>query len=260
VSLIRRMEREENLDVPSQEERAANLLGAFALALHDGLAESLLAGPEPLSPNAAAALQTVSRHPGLQLLDLQLAVGITHSACVRIVDKLERDGLLRRCSDSSDARATRLEITPRGVSRNRAFHQARDAITLGLAKRVPPYWLPRMVRVLELLLSIMTPDARSALRICRHCNWGVCGVDPGAPCPVVKAAIQREATAKALEAQAEGLPWWYEASPPDERPPLPPLDIRPRAPRSNHSEARLLLAIARYEASPTPRQGRRRWR
>ena len=261
VSLIRRMEREENLDVPSQEERAANLLGAFALAVHDRLEASLLEGARGLSLNGSAALFAVSRHPGLQFLELQLATGITHSACVRILDKLEREGLVRRRTDPSDARATRLEITPEGNARARAITSARQGFMLALAKRIPPYWLPRMVRVLELLLSVMTPDARSALRACRHCNWGVCGIDPGAPCPVVKAALLREATAQAKYARAQEIPWWCETLPPDERPPLAPLDIRLRRPGPVQSEARLLLAIARYQASRAPRQGRRRrWR
>jgi DNA-binding MarR family transcriptional regulator len=261
MSLIRRMEREENLDVPSQEQRAANLLGALALAVQEGLEASLLAKSDRLSLNAAAALQTVSEHPGIQPVELQLVLGTTHSACVRIVNRLQRARLVRRCPDPSDGRGTCLEITPEGMTRVRAFVRIRDDFTRSLVKHVPHCWLPRMTRVFELFLAVLTPDVRSALRACRHCNWGVCGVDPGAPCPVVKAALLREATARAEQARAQKIPWWHQALPPDERPPLPPLDVRPRRPGPSQSEARQLLAIARYQAAPEPRQGRRRrWR
>jgi len=257
VSLLRRLERE-NLDVPSLEQRAANLLGAFALAVHDGLEESLRVGPRPLSLNAVAALRAVRNLPAIKIRDLRLALGITHSACVRIVDQLERMSLLRRSRDTYDRRGTRLEVTSEGEQRARAFERARSDFTEALAKRIPPYWLHRMARVLEVLLSIMTPDAGTALRTCRHCQWNVCRTDPGAPCPVIRAAILREATAEAEERRASQVPWWREVGPPEERSPLPELDIRPRQAGPSLHETWRLVRLARDAEGPGHRQGRRR--
>src|SRR5262249_28198675 len=168
--------------------------------------------------------------------------------------------LLGGSRDTYDRRGTRLEVTSEGEQRARAFERARSDFTEALAKRIPPYWLHRMARVLEVLLSIMTPEAGTALRTCRHCQWNVCRVDPGAPCPVIRAAILREATAEAEERRASEIPWWREVDPPDQGAPLPGLDIRPRQAGPTQHETWRLVGLAREAEAPGRRQGRRgRW-
>jgi DNA-binding MarR family transcriptional regulator len=253
----RRLEMEE-ADVPSPEQRAASLLGAFAFAVRDGIEEVLSSGDPPLSLPAAAILHTIHHLPRIQPVELGLAVGVTHTPCVRIVNQLVQRGLVTRSRDPTDARASILELTREGERQSRAATLRQNQFTETLVKRIPPYWLPRLIRVLERLLPVLTPDARRGLAACRHCDWGACRLNDATPCPVVAAALMRRATAEAEAARERAIPWWHGALPPEERPPLPPLEIRRPSAGSPQRATRLMLALALDEIAPEPRQGRRR--
>lgn len=76
----------------SPSNQAANLLGALAIAVTDRLGESLVH-----SPSAAALLSAVDQFLDAPTLDgLAQVVGLSQSGAVRLVDRLERDGYVRR--------------------------------------------------------------------------------------------------------------------------------------------------------------------
>src|SRR4051794_41880753 len=78
-----------------EEERRANMLGAFALALADRLRAETEAAVGH-SGAAAAALVTIVQFPGRTVEFLRRAVGLSHPAAVRVVDRLLERRLLRR--------------------------------------------------------------------------------------------------------------------------------------------------------------------
>src|ERR671935_835256 len=75
--------------------RQANLLGAFALAVVDRLHEELTAAGER-GLSATAALIHLRLRPGRNIDFLARLLRISHPATVRIVDRLEDDGLIER--------------------------------------------------------------------------------------------------------------------------------------------------------------------
>src|SRR3954471_5710461 len=77
-----------------EHERRANLLGAFALALADRLRAETEAAVGH-SGAAAAALVTIVQFPGRTVEFLRRAVGLSHPAAVRVVDRLVEQRLLR---------------------------------------------------------------------------------------------------------------------------------------------------------------------
>jgi MarR family transcriptional regulator, organic hydroperoxide resistance regulator len=68
----------------------------------------------PLTPPQTQAMIALihANHPGgLTLKDLSERVGLAHSTVSGIVDRLERQGLVRRLVNPADRRSTRIDVT-----------------------------------------------------------------------------------------------------------------------------------------------------
>ena len=95
-----------------------NVLGSVAVAITGAVAGCGRRGGGACGCRAGGA--DGAPHPP-RLLGRSLAgvLGLTHSGTVRLVDRLEDDGLLRR-GQGQDARVVTLELTAKGVRRARA--------------------------------------------------------------------------------------------------------------------------------------------
>jgi DNA-binding MarR family transcriptional regulator len=70
---------------------------------------------EGLSPRQCSILRTLAAREGARLTDLAQVVGITPSALTRVVQKLEKLGLIQRMRGRfEDGRASVVSITPHG--------------------------------------------------------------------------------------------------------------------------------------------------
>src|SRR3954470_16045517 len=78
-----------------EDERRANMLGAFALAVADRMRAETEAAVGH-SGAAAAALVMVAQFPDRTVEFLRRAVGLSHPAAVRVVDRLVEAKLVRR--------------------------------------------------------------------------------------------------------------------------------------------------------------------
>ncbi len=91
--------------------RVAALLEAIARAQK----EALRARAHPLTPPQARAMEALvaatREGTGLTVSELSGELGLAHSTVSGIVDRLERDGLVRRTPVPGDRRFTRIEIT-----------------------------------------------------------------------------------------------------------------------------------------------------
>jgi DNA-binding MarR family transcriptional regulator len=158
--------------------KVENVIGALALALVDGLQHDAQAqAPEP-GP-AAAALALIGHAPGLSIERLRRAVALSHSATVRLVDRLVADGLVVRIAAANDRRAVALRLTELGETACAAILTARQG---GLAQAVAtlsPAELETFGTLAEKLLRGLVRDVDKAYRTCRLCNYTAC-VD----CPV----------------------------------------------------------------------------
>src|SRR6266568_868410 len=96
----------------SRESRQGNLLGAVALAVADRLNETLAHG-ERGGLCGVAALVHIRLRPGHTIELLARVLALSHSATVRLVDRLEADGLVERRS-GRDGRSAALFVTPAG--------------------------------------------------------------------------------------------------------------------------------------------------
>src|SRR5439155_29875 len=91
-----------------------NVIGAMVVALGDRLrAATESAADMPASyPAALSALRTWATGKPVDVLADGLR--LSHSRAVRVVDRLEEDGLARRRPNPEDRRAVRLELTAAG--------------------------------------------------------------------------------------------------------------------------------------------------
>src|SRR5919198_4550073 len=93
--------------------RQANLVGALAIAVVDRLHEARVANPSR-GLTATAALNHLRLRPGQNIDFLARLLQISHPATVRLVDRLEAEGLVERRRDRADARSRTLVLTAAG--------------------------------------------------------------------------------------------------------------------------------------------------
>jgi len=116
----------------------------------------------------ASVLFMVASGKCLLAAELAREYGIDASAVTRLVDRLEKRGLLERVRSSEDRRAVRLALTPEGQA---------------IAERMPPIF----TGVTDQLTSGFTPEEigflKSMLRriLANSCNCDASGSGPGTP-------------------------------------------------------------------------------
>jgi MarR family transcriptional regulator, negative regulator of the multidrug operon emrRAB len=160
--------------------RTANLLGATALGLTDNIletAEKRVAhgGGTP------AALCLIGHEPGQSIDFLSRVLGMSHPGAVRLVDRLEADGLIRR-RPTKEGRTVALHLTVSGQKlRIKLLADRRTALEQAI-RRLSRSEREQLVVLLEKMLVGIKRDALHAYTICRLCEGTVC-----APCPMAKA-------------------------------------------------------------------------
>jgi DNA-binding MarR family transcriptional regulator len=162
--------------------RAANVLGALVLALADRMAVAVEESSAHSESGAAAlsALQHFLRNPSIDLL--RQVLGLTHSGAVRLVDRLEHDGLVRR-EAGPDGRITVVRLTDRGRRAATRVTTARAEL-LGAAMDVlPPADQEQLTDLAGRVLVGMRRGAGATRWTCRLCDTGACGRLEGR-CPV----------------------------------------------------------------------------
>lgn len=166
------------------DERTANLLGALALALADALNhEAELRAQHGAA--APAALVTIGFYEGDSIDALARVLNLSHSATVRLVDRLERDALVER-RDGPDGRTSALHLTRRGKARMRSILDGRRRVLNDALGPLSSDEHAVLTGLTEKLLSGLTRDRRHADHICRLCDERVC---PGETCPVECAVV-----------------------------------------------------------------------
>ena len=79
----------------SHDERLLNLLGALSVALADRIAAATEEAVGE-SATAVAALVSAAQFPGTSIEELRHTLGLSHSAAVRVIDRLAARGLVTR--------------------------------------------------------------------------------------------------------------------------------------------------------------------
>jgi DNA-binding MarR family transcriptional regulator len=178
---------------PDELARGANLLGAVSLAVADRLRAAAERGAGQGGSAPAALVSLDGYLDGSPIDALRGPLGLTHSAAVRVVDRLVREGLAGR-SEGPDRRSVAVELTPAGrTAAARAGRARAEALEAALAA-LTPVERAELMRLHEKVLATLTDGRAAARHICRLCDSHACG-HHGGRCPVTRAAdaAEREA-------------------------------------------------------------------
>jgi DNA-binding MarR family transcriptional regulator len=170
-------------------DRAGNLLGALALVIEDRTADAVdeAAGSSASAAAALSALLHFLDGPSVDLL--RQVLGLTSSGTVRLVDRLEEAGYVRR-GPGRDGRSTSVTLTAGGRRTAQRVCAARAAVlddSLGvLSAAERQEFGALMAKVLAGLIR-----GPGAVRwLCRMCDTTACGREEG-HCPVANAVRDR---------------------------------------------------------------------
>jgi DNA-binding MarR family transcriptional regulator len=172
-----------------RERQAANLLGALALTVSDRL-DGVVTAAAGLSASDAAALSALHHFLDSPRVDLLAQVlGLSSSGAVRLLDRLEEAGLVRRTA-GADGRVTSAALTAAGRGRAEAVTRARaELVEQALAALTPAEQRQFGELAGKLLASLIRPPGATRWT-CRLCDLVACG-RPRGHCPVYEAAKAR---------------------------------------------------------------------
>jgi DNA-binding MarR family transcriptional regulator len=113
---------------------------------------------------------------------------LTHSAAVRIVDRLQASGLLSR-TQQENRRYVGLMLTPAGITLADKILSVRRDVLHQLFQDISDTDLQLALPAIEKLLRQATSDNLAAYRICRQCDEAMCGPN----CVVEQTFLEHEA-------------------------------------------------------------------
>lgn len=182
-------------------DRVTNLLAVVALEVGDRVRSGVqeAAGQVSAGPAALVALEEFAN--GASIEHLRDVIGLTHSGCVRLVDRLADAGLVERRA-GSDVRAVSVVLTRSGHATARRIRGARArAVEPLLAdldaddRRQLEDLCARLVRsaTRQRLAARAEDDLPEGGWLCRMCDFAACGRDRGL-CPAATTAAQAAAT------------------------------------------------------------------
>ena len=179
-------------DAERRSRQAANLLGALALALSDRLAGTTTEAAR-LAENDAVALSALQQFLDSPRVDLLARVlGLSSSGTVRLIDRLEDAGLVRRTA-GDDARVTSVALTASGRRRAQAVGGARMQLLDEALGALSPAERRQFGELTGKILAGLIRPPGATRWTCRLCDLLVCG-RPHGHCPVEAAARARYAS------------------------------------------------------------------
>jgi DNA-binding MarR family transcriptional regulator len=174
---------------PERAEHCANVLGALALAVADETSDAI-SGSAGHAQSDAAALSAL-----LQFLDrpsvdmLRRVLGLTPSGTVRVVDRLERQGLVAR-GPGADGRTAALELTAAGRRAARRVADERSRVLLDSLAALTDEELAELDRLVGKVLVGRMRGPGATRWLCRMCDLDACGRAEGR-CPLANEARAR---------------------------------------------------------------------
>lgn len=169
----------------------ANLLGLVALELMTSVTARIQAATG-LSIVQATALSALANYADGGSVDhLRHAVDLSHSATVRLVDRLAERGLVRRQGVATDQRVSAVHLTARGRRTVATIRVARLGVLEQWVTRLSPDQRGLLMPLLhEVATRAVTPGLDGAPDyLCRLCAVDACGHP--SRCPITLAGMAR---------------------------------------------------------------------
>lgn len=156
-----------------------NLFGALALSVSDAMAHEIERAEGSYGSGTFALV--LLQHAGELRSDvLARQLRLAQSSTVRLVDRLERDGLVRR-RPGADRRTVMISLTARGERAAGGILSVRQGVLQKLLARLSASEQASLQAISVKLLSSLTVDLASGEQNCRLCDEAACDLRA---CPV----------------------------------------------------------------------------
>jgi DNA-binding MarR family transcriptional regulator len=159
--------------------RTANMLAAFAGEVSERANARLKSHPNQ-TDSTFAALNIMSFWEGITNAQLAKALKLSHTATVRLVDKLEAQGYVQ-ARRGKDKRATHLFLTDTGRRTAEPALVTRCAAVTDYLSVLSAEEEKQFSMLLEKLMRPLAKDAYGVSHFCRLCDFAAC---PGDQCPM----------------------------------------------------------------------------
>jgi DNA-binding MarR family transcriptional regulator len=174
--------------------RLTNLLGAAALGVTDAMAHATTAASGLDDATTTALVTLLDFSPTGTVQRLSVALGLTHSGAVRLVDRLVAGGYVVRRRGADD-RSRTVALTAKGRSHAERVRAARAESLTGVLNALSRDDRAALAPILDRVIHTIT-EQRLALRaagerpsggaLCRLCDFTACG-RPRGKCPAQQA-------------------------------------------------------------------------
>ncbi len=157
-----------------------NALGAFARALSDkiDIAWTTATGR---TTSSCYAINQIGCEPGSSIRKLSKMLGLEHSSLVRLLNQLERDGLIKRLDNKSDKREKNIFLSAKGEDVLTQLINARRRIMEPITGLLDDQELGTLNNLIEKMMPAIVVGGDDQHYVCRLCELEVC---PQEICPV----------------------------------------------------------------------------
>lgn len=158
------------------QEALLNRLGAVSLTLVDQILASLpqAGGLGITASSALVAAAHQSTPPTIG--ELAQICGVSHSVMVRVIEQLDRNGLVNR-SAGLDRRSVQITVSDAGRSSRDRILANRMAALAPVVAGLTENDKEALLRILTVMLETLTTSRLESEHICRLCDNQVCGED-----------------------------------------------------------------------------------
>jgi DNA-binding MarR family transcriptional regulator len=173
----------------SELDHTGNLLGALALAVTDRTSAAVgsAAGQSETAAVALSALHQFLDDPPVDLL--RQVLGLTPSGTVRLVDRLQDAGYVRR-RPGRDGRSVSVRLTASGRRAAERVSAARAEVLQEALAGLAPAERHALDQLVARVLVGLIRGPGATRWMCRLCDMTACGREEG-NCPVASAARER---------------------------------------------------------------------
>lgn len=160
----------------AEAEPTLDLIGAAALAISGAVWDAF--GAEQ---SDAAALNVVLAEPGISIRGLSQVLGLSHSAAVRVADRLQGQGLITRAG-AGPGRTIAVTVTDRGRRQALGAAARRTQVLQRATSGLTAAQRQRLSGLLQQVVLNLAADQAAIDRACRLCDQRRC-LDRGCPLP-----------------------------------------------------------------------------
>lgn len=97
----------------------------------------------------ARTLMLLANDSGMTQKDLAAALDVEHPTMVRLLDGLEKQGLIERCAVDGDRRAKRVALTPASEGQIRELEELSETVRVQMLEGIPQEDVATTLRVLR---------------------------------------------------------------------------------------------------------------